>query len=301
MKKTIVSIVMIGLSVFAGMKSFGQCKIKDGSVSSASLPAANTILDLESSNKAFLPPRVALDSTTDLRSVATPVDGMVVFNTNTSGTASATGVSQGLYNFSQGTWHRLAYMEPARGRAMVDSAGMATLNAVTLKWKNLDSAAGAAWHMPLGWNADKTLSVLPGVLQTKIHLLEAKSGQLLKVPDILLGTGKPGIAMEIKGLYFEGCNSPYSGYPYVNMMSIFILGNNMSVTLDGVSAGSIVQTNDVFTWTSPVNGCAYTRTFSYNRKTGVLSYDGGTKLSSGSGTKGTTTLIATATIYSDAY
>lgn len=45
---------------------------------------ANAVLEVESTNKGFLPPRVALTSTTSAAPLAAHVQGMVVFNTATS-------------------------------------------------------------------------------------------------------------------------------------------------------------------------------------------------------------------------
>ncbi|WP_412466893.1 hypothetical protein [Pedobacter sp. KLB.chiD] len=47
-------------------------------------PAASSILELESTNRGFLPPRINLTSPTMALNGVTPTDGMVVFNTNTS-------------------------------------------------------------------------------------------------------------------------------------------------------------------------------------------------------------------------
>lgn len=61
-----------------------QSKIKDGTVSgSGSLPNSAAILELESSNKGLLYPRVALSSNTTTWSLTgSPIAGMAVYNTN---------------------------------------------------------------------------------------------------------------------------------------------------------------------------------------------------------------------------
>lgn len=76
-----------------GMKSDGiatrsagtEFVIKDnGSVGlGTSSPNASAILDLSSTNKALLAPRVALTSYNDVATIATPVAGMLVYNTGT--------------------------------------------------------------------------------------------------------------------------------------------------------------------------------------------------------------------------
>lgn len=46
-------------------------------------PDSSSLLDLSSSNKGFLPPRVALTSTSDAVTITNPAKGLVVYNTNT--------------------------------------------------------------------------------------------------------------------------------------------------------------------------------------------------------------------------
>ncbi|KQT26159.1 hypothetical protein ASG22_05680 [Chryseobacterium sp. Leaf405] len=45
-------------------------------------PDQSSIMELSSSNKGFLPPRVALTSATDASTIPNPANGLVVFNTN---------------------------------------------------------------------------------------------------------------------------------------------------------------------------------------------------------------------------
>lgn len=69
--------------------SFSQTKINDGTVGGSSLPNSSAILELESNNKGLLLSRVTLTTTTTWGLAgATPVAGMLVFNTNTSITSS---------------------------------------------------------------------------------------------------------------------------------------------------------------------------------------------------------------------
>jgi len=56
-----------------------------------STPDASSLLDLTSSNKGFLPPRVALTNVTDAVTIPNPAKGIVAYNTNTAF------ASEGLY------------------------------------------------------------------------------------------------------------------------------------------------------------------------------------------------------------
>jgi trimeric autotransporter adhesin len=81
----ILAFSMIAPSLFA------QSKIKDGTISSSSLPDNSALLELESNNKGLLLSRVSLSNTTTWGLVgSTPVAGMLVYNTNASITSSST-------------------------------------------------------------------------------------------------------------------------------------------------------------------------------------------------------------------
>lgn len=66
-----------------------------------SQPNSSAMLDVKSTNKGFLPPRVSLTSTADVTTVASPANGLLVYNTNTSIT-NGTGI--GLYYYNGTRW-----------------------------------------------------------------------------------------------------------------------------------------------------------------------------------------------------
>lgn len=72
-------------------------------------PAA--ILDVASSSKGVLLPRVGLTSITDVITVASPVNGLTVFNTATAGTAP-NNVTPGYYYWNGSRWVKLAIEPP---------------------------------------------------------------------------------------------------------------------------------------------------------------------------------------------
>jgi len=73
MKKNIFTILSIALSQLV----FSQVGI------GTTTPDASSLLDLTSTNKGFLPPRVALTSGTDAVTIPNPAKGIVAYNTNT--------------------------------------------------------------------------------------------------------------------------------------------------------------------------------------------------------------------------
>lgn len=97
--------------------------LADGSVGiGTTAPSASAMLDITSTNKGFLAPRVALTSNTDATTIAAPATGLLVFNT---GTAGLTYVG---YIFWNGTeWRTLSGASLAAG-----TIGAITCNSATL-------------------------------------------------------------------------------------------------------------------------------------------------------------------------
>jgi hypothetical protein len=79
-------------------------------------PHSAAILQLQATNKGFLPTQVALTSAISWSPlVGTPVNGMLVYNTNTAGTGQ-NAVSPGYYYWRDGRWRR--FSENAYGGAI---------------------------------------------------------------------------------------------------------------------------------------------------------------------------------------
>jgi hypothetical protein len=69
-------------------------------------PNSSAALELSSSHKGFLPPRIALTGRNDVLTISSPVIGLAVYNTATAGT-SPNEVSPGYYYFDGLKWQRL--------------------------------------------------------------------------------------------------------------------------------------------------------------------------------------------------
>lgn len=101
MSKTLRIIVFILLSKF----SQAQLAIGTNTID------ASAKLQVDASNKGFLPPRVTLTGTTDISTISSPATGLLVFNTATTGSGS-TAVAPGYYFFEGGKWQRLITQQP---------------------------------------------------------------------------------------------------------------------------------------------------------------------------------------------
>ncbi len=67
---------------------------------------ASAKLQVDASNKGFLPPRVALSGTSDVSTIANPATGLLVYNSATAGTPPAN-VTPGFYYYNGTAWTRL--------------------------------------------------------------------------------------------------------------------------------------------------------------------------------------------------
>ena len=72
---------------------------------------ASAKLQVDATNKGFLPPRVLLTSTSDVSTIATPATGLLVYNTNTAG-SSPSNVTPGFYYYDGSKWQRIINQQP---------------------------------------------------------------------------------------------------------------------------------------------------------------------------------------------
>lgn len=74
-------------------------------------PDASAKLEIASTNKGFLPPRVTLTGTADVSTIASPATGLFVYNTATAG-VSPSNVTAGLYYYDGSKWQRIINQQP---------------------------------------------------------------------------------------------------------------------------------------------------------------------------------------------
>lgn len=74
-------------------------------------PAASAKLEVSSSSKGFLPPRVTLTGTSDVTTIASPATALLVYNTATAGT-SPNNVTPGFYYYDGSKWQRIINQQP---------------------------------------------------------------------------------------------------------------------------------------------------------------------------------------------
>ncbi len=103
MKTKFGLLVSMGLiMILPGLSSFGQVAIN----TTGDSPDNSAMLDVESANRGLLIPRVALTSANSASPITSPVAGLLIYNTASSG-VSPYKVCPGLYIWSGNIWLRL--------------------------------------------------------------------------------------------------------------------------------------------------------------------------------------------------
>ena len=111
------------LSSLFGLMSFAQTGI------GTTTPNASAKLDVYATNKGFLPPRVTLTSATDATTIASPAEGLLVYN------LGSVGLQAGYYYWNGANWATIATATSAGN-------GVTASNMVNLYGKGYSTAAG---------------------------------------------------------------------------------------------------------------------------------------------------------------
>ncbi len=82
MKRTILALILSGIICLPVLVHSQQVIVSDDA--SYTTPASGAMLDVKSTNKGFMPPRIALTSLTDVSTISSPATGLMVYNTGTS-------------------------------------------------------------------------------------------------------------------------------------------------------------------------------------------------------------------------
>lgn len=115
-------------------------------------PHNSSILDVESSNKGFLPPRVSLTSVNDVTTITSPAEGLMVY----SPASNNCNLPPGIYVFNGSTWGRMAsgisYSRLIRDHIGVGNVTFTAYNSFnsygnyTSLFNNADDTGGSSFH-----------------------------------------------------------------------------------------------------------------------------------------------------------
>ena len=93
--------------VFFLLLFFGTFWVKGQTGIGTTTPNASAKLEVYATNKGFLPPRVALTGATDVSTIASPVAGLLIYNTATAGSIP-NNVVPGYYFYNGSAWVQIA-------------------------------------------------------------------------------------------------------------------------------------------------------------------------------------------------
>lgn len=96
-------------------------------------PNSSAKLDVYSTNKGFLPPRVTLTSTTDASTIVSPAEGLLVYN------LGSVGLQAGYYYWNGANWATIATATSAGN-------GVTSMDLVKLYSKGYSTASGDIAH-----------------------------------------------------------------------------------------------------------------------------------------------------------
>ncbi|MEI6433653.1 MAG: hypothetical protein WCP32_02335 [Bacteroidota bacterium] len=99
MNKTTLLIILTGLLILSAFHTTAQVAIN----SNGNPPDISAMLDISSSNRGFLPPRLTLTAANSPAPIAAPAPGLLVYNTLANGTAPNR-VASGYYSWSGSRW-----------------------------------------------------------------------------------------------------------------------------------------------------------------------------------------------------
>ncbi len=95
--KTLIRIFFSGVLMTVNAVQAQQVIVTDDA--NYTTPASSSVLDVKSTSKGFLPPRVALNSTKDVTTIASPTNGLLIYNTG-----AGTLTDKGLYFWQDSVW-----------------------------------------------------------------------------------------------------------------------------------------------------------------------------------------------------
>lgn len=179
----------------------------------------SAVLDIESTNKGVLFPRVTLTSTTDVATIASPATGLTVYNTASAGTAP-NNVTPGYYFWNGTKWTKLAVETPPVAFAKTVYVNAVSPTSATIFDENNPPAAnddalkaddanlyigsdGSTWtYDPTGTGSYKTYAVAPStpfyLAATTTDAGNDKEANIWRRGSIGIGTNNPSTTLHVQ-------------------------------------------------------------------------------------------------------
>lgn len=214
-------------------------------------PNASAMLDVTSTSKGFLQPRVALTGTSDASTIASPAAGLMIYNTATAG-SGATAVTPGVYYYSGSAWQRVT-----------NQAELAAATASTTTFVNgtlgtsltTTDASGQTFSTYGAKNFGASITLPPGKWEVVLDL----------TVDIQLQSTPQAVPAWIN--YWLDSSTPSNQFSYFTVPA----GNTIG-TSDALFTGSAAFVRQITGYASNHNGKFYINNTTQNSKTYTLYY-----------------------------
>ena len=139
--------LLLSLMLCFSLSNFAQVGI------GVAVPHPSAELDVTSTNKGFLPPRVALKSTTDLTTIASPASGLLVYNNAISGD-----ITPGYYYYNGSSWIRLSIISKLDDLIDVKKEGSNFTQSILIGSKTTGVLNSATDNVGMGFSVFKSLT-----------------------------------------------------------------------------------------------------------------------------------------------
>lgn len=244
------------LITLLGIVSSGVLFAQTGNVGiNTTTPDTNAVLDVVSTNRGFLPPRIALASTVSPSPLTAHVAGMIVYNTATAGTG-ATAVVPALY-YNDGTQWVLSKGGAAGTTTNVLSTSG---NTITSTVNGISSTAPAINTNALSLAGTSLTSTVNGVASAPLNLapaIAAATTHTLSMSGNTLTSNVNGIAPTVSVITSNTLTKPTTNTlvstvngiasapsTIISSVSNTLSGTLLSTTVNGV-AGSTVDLSGI--------------------------------------------------------
>jgi hypothetical protein len=143
-------------------------------------PEASAKLEVNATNKGFLPPRVALTGTTDTSTISSPASGLLIYNTATAG-SSPTNVIPGYYFYNGTSWSKL--------NSATDNAANVT-GTVAVANGGTGTTTGSI-------SGTTALTFAAGGTNQNVTLTPSGTGKTILNGNVGIGTSTPSTSLEV--------------------------------------------------------------------------------------------------------
>jgi len=181
-------------------------------------PNPSAMLEISTTDKGFLPPRIALTGTTDVLTIPSPVAGLMIYNTSTTG-SSSNSVTPGFYYYDGSKWQRIINQQP--DATIVFNSANPNLNGTTFipnipsstDYIYVSSSDNSQWT----WDGITYLTYSPPA-STAWYLSGSnndagsnKAGAITRSGKVGIGNNNPNANLDIRN-FPTNTSDPGSGY-----------------------------------------------------------------------------------------